>query len=109
MSREQTLPLSERLYRVLILAYPKAFWLKYGRRYVFNLVSPVLFFGGLVGALVLNVHTMARLNLGRENGSLVGTVRVELKAANLAVAAVSPLVLVALAGYVFLENFALRF
>jgi hypothetical protein len=52
---------------------------------------------------------MARLNLGRENGSLVRTVRVELKAANLAVAAVSPLVLVALAGYVFLENFAPRF
>jgi hypothetical protein len=64
VSREQTLPLSERLYRVLILAYPKAFRLKYGRRYVFNLVSPVLFFGGLVGAL---------------------------------------------AGYVFLENFAPRF
>jgi hypothetical protein len=50
-----------------------------------------------------NVHTMARLNLGRDGGLLVGTVRMEIKAANLAVAAVSALVL---AGYVFLENFA---
>jgi hypothetical protein len=46
---------------------------------------------------------MARLNLGRDGGLLVGTVRMEIKAANLAVAAVSALVL---AGYVFLENFA---
>jgi hypothetical protein len=53
-----------------------------------------------------NVHTMARLNLGRDGGLLVGTVRMEIKAANLAVAAVSALVL---AGYVFLENFAPRF
>jgi len=39
----------------------------------------------------------------------VGTVRVEIKVANLAVAALSILVLVVLAGYVFLENFAPRF
>jgi len=72
-------------------------------------VSPVLFFGELVVAVVLNVYSMARLNLGHEDGALVGTVRVELKAANLTVAAVTILVLVVLAGYVFLENFAPRF
>jgi len=80
-----------------------------GRRYVFNLVSSVLFLGGVVLAVVLNIYSMARLNLGHEEGALVGTVRVEIKVANLAVAALSILVLVVLAGYVFLENFAPRF
>jgi hypothetical protein len=60
-------------------------------------------------AVVLNVYSMARLNLGREGGLLVGAVRVEIKAAILAVAAVSALVLVVLKGYVFLKNFVPRF
>src|SRR5215218_3367251 len=36
---------------------------------------------GLVVALFLHLHAMARSNLGREGGSLVGTVRLELRAA----------------------------
>jgi hypothetical protein len=45
--------------------------------HVFNLVSPLVFLGGLGLALLLNAHAVLRLNVGREDGSIVGTVRLE--------------------------------
>ena len=80
-----------------------------GRRHVFNLVSPVVFLGGLILALVLNVWSILRLDFGREDGVLVGTVRVEPGLLNIAVAVVSLLLLGTLFGYVFLETFAYRY
>ena len=71
---------------------------------VFNLVSPVVFLGGLGLALVLNSYAVLRFNLSREDGTIVGTVRVETKLANISVVVVSSLLL----GYFFLETFAYR-
>jgi hypothetical protein len=42
---------------------------------IFNLVSPVVFLGGLSLALLLNACAVLRLNFGREVGAVVGTVR----------------------------------
>jgi hypothetical protein len=53
---------------------------------------------------MLNVHAVLRFNLRREDGAIVSTVRVEMKLANIAVVAVSSLLL----GYFFLENFTYR-
>jgi hypothetical protein len=60
-----------------------------GRRYIFNLVSPVVFVGGLLLALVLNGSSFVRVGVDREDGTIVSTVRLEIKLANIAVAVVS--------------------
>ena len=75
---------------------------------VFNLVSPVMFLGGLVLALGLNAYAVLRLNVGREDGAIVGTVRLEVRFWNIAVVAVSLLLLLTLVGYFFAENFVYR-
>jgi hypothetical protein len=79
-----------------------------GSQYVFNLISPVVFLGGLVLALVLNAYAVVRLNVGREDGAIVGTVRLEVRFWNIAVAALSLLLLVTLVGYFVAENFVYR-
>jgi hypothetical protein len=79
-----------------------------GRRAVFNTVSPIVFLGGLCLALALNIYAVARLNLSREDGTIVSTVRLKLRLSNIAVAALSALLLATLVGYAFLENFTHR-
>ncbi|HEX2741005.1 MAG TPA: hypothetical protein VHM69_11205 [Rubrobacter sp.] len=79
-----------------------------GRREIFNLISPVVFLGGLGLALALNTYAVTRLDVSREDGTVVSTVRVKLELWNIAVAVVSILLLVTLIGYVFLENFTYR-
>src|SRR5215210_772395 len=83
-----------------------------GRRVVFNLVSPFVFLGGLCLALALNTYAVARVNVRREERTLVrtlvSTVRLKLRLSNIAVAAVSILLSATLLGYVFLENFTYR-
>ncbi len=79
-----------------------------GRREVFNLVSPVVFLGGLGIALALNVYAVTRFDVSREGGTIVSTVRVRLGLWNIAVAIVSILLLMTLVGYAFLENFSYR-
>jgi hypothetical protein len=69
---------------------------------IFNLVSPVVFLGGLSLALALNAYAVLQLNVGREDGAVVGTVRLEARFWNIAVMAVS------LLGYFFAENFVYR-
>ena len=86
----------------------EAFLSASGRRVVFNVVSPFVFLGGLSLALALNICAVARLNVGREEGTLVSTVRLKLRLSNIAVATVSILSLVTLVGYAFLENFTHR-
>jgi hypothetical protein len=75
---------------------------------VFNLVSPVVFLGGLLLALILNAYAVLRLNVGREDGAIVSTVRLETKFWNIAVVAVSLLLLATLVGYIFVENLVYR-
>jgi hypothetical protein len=79
-----------------------------GRREVFNLVSPVVFLGGLGLALALNVYAVTRFHVSREDGTIVSTVRVTPRLWNIVVAVVSVLLLVTLVGYAFFENFAYR-
>jgi hypothetical protein len=78
------------------------------RLHIFNLVSPVVFLGGLVLALGLNMYAVLRFNVSRENGTIVSTVRVEAKFWNMAVALLSLTLLGMLVGYFFLENFTYR-
>ncbi len=80
-----------------------------GRRVVFNVVSPLVFLGGLCLALALNTYAVARLNVRREEGSIVSTIRLRLRLSNIAVAVVSFLLLTTLLGYVVLENFTYRY
>src|SRR5215211_4761002 len=79
-----------------------------GRRDVFNVVSPCVFLGGLSLALALNTYVIARLNVRREEGTIVSTIRLKLKLSNIVVAALSILLLTTLLSYVFLENFTHR-
>jgi hypothetical protein len=79
-----------------------------GRRQMFNLISPVVFLGGLGLALALNAHAVLRLNVGKEDGTIVGTVRLEVRFWPILVVAASLLLLVTLVGYFFAENFVYR-
>src|SRR3712207_2764990 len=79
-----------------------------GRRVVFNVVSPFVFLGGLSIALALNIYAVARLNVSREDGTIVSTVRIKLGLWNIRVAIVSLLLLATLLGCAFLENFTHR-
>lgn len=49
------------------------------------------------------------MDVGREEDAVVSTVRLEVKPLNLAVVAISALLLAILVGYLFLENFAYRY
>ena len=75
---------------------------------VFNLISPVGFVGGLTLVLALNVYAILRLNVNKEDGTVMSTVRLKIKLLNIAVIAVSFLLLVTLVGYAFLENVTYR-
>ena len=72
------------------------------------MISPVIFLGGLGLALVLNAYAVLRMRVAMENGSIVGTVRLKPGFWNIAVGAVSLLLLVTLVGYFFAENFVYR-
>ena len=78
------------------------------RREVFNLVSPAVFLGGLLLAVAINAFAVLRFGFGREDGMVVGTVRLKVGVWNIAVIAVSALLLVVLVGYVLAENLAYR-
>jgi hypothetical protein len=72
-----------------------------GRRPIFNPISPVVFLGGLGLALTLKAYAVLRLDVGRQDGAIVGTVRLEARFWNITVPAVSLLLLVTLVGYSF--------
>jgi hypothetical protein len=78
------------------------------RRDVFNLISPILFLGGLGLAVVLNVYPVLRLNVGREDGVILSTIRIEMKLVNVAVVVISLMLMSTLLGYAVLENFTIR-
>jgi len=75
---------------------------------VFNLISPVGFVGALTLVLALNVYAILRLNVNKEDETVMSTVRLKIKLLNIAVIAVSFLLLVTLVGYAFLENVTYR-
>ncbi len=75
---------------------------------VFNLVSPVVFLGGLLLALILNLYPILDVKIRTENEALVGTVTVKAKLYNVAVAGLSSFLLTTLLLYAFVENFTRR-
>jgi hypothetical protein len=79
------------------------------RREISNLVSPVVFLGGLGLAMALNVYAVLRSGVTKEEDVVVCTVRIRMKFWNTAVVAASSMLLLTLLGYVFLENFVTRF
>jgi hypothetical protein len=80
-----------------------------GRRHVFNVISPIVFLGGLGLGVAANLYAVVRLSIGREDGVVVSTVRLGVKYANVAVNLVSLALLVTLVGYAFLQNFTYRY
>jgi hypothetical protein len=77
------------------------------RRQIFNLVSPVVFLGGLAAALLLNALAIAQFDLRWEQNRLVSTVTVEPRRANVALILTGGLILAAFAAYAFVENYAI--
>ena len=72
---------------------------------VFNVIAPVLFLGGLLLAMGLNVRAMVRLEVRKQHGDLIATMRFTPRLLNVAVIALSALLTVTLLIYTFLENF----
>lgn len=70
----------------------------------FNLISPFVFLGGLLMALVLNLYPQVGLQVRREGNRYVATVIAEAKPINLVIIALCSLLLVTLVGYIALEN-----
>ncbi len=73
----------------------------------FNVLSPVVFLGGLGAALALNALAIAEPGVRRDGRRLVFTLSVEPRASNVAVLFVAGLALAALLLYGFVENFRL--
>jgi len=74
------------------------------RMHSFNLISPIVFLGGLLIASLLNLSPQIELQLRRDRKRITATVAAEIKPINLSVAALCCLLLVILVGYVVLEN-----
>jgi len=72
----------------------------------FNLLSPVVVLGGTALAIGLNGLSMLRLDLRREGGEWVGSVRFKLNNASVALILLSVLLTAILLTYVLTENWA---
>ena len=77
------------------------------RQHIFNLVSPVVFLGGIGAALLLNFLAIAQLDLRWEQKRLVSTVTIEPRALNLALILAIGMMLAMFVAYAFIENFAI--
>ncbi len=77
------------------------------RQRLFNLVSPVVFLGGLAAAFLLNVLAIARLDLRWEQKRLATTVTIEPRTLNVALIATGGLMLATFVAYLFVENYAI--
>jgi len=77
------------------------------RQQIFNLVSPVVFLGGIAAALLLNFLAIAQLDLRWEQKRLVSTVTIEPRALNLALILAIGMMLAMFVAYAFIENFAI--
>ncbi len=74
------------------------------RKELFDLASPFVFLGGLLGAVVINLYPVMRLDLSRHEGTFVGTISVRNRPWNLAVVAAGGLILLMMFAYLAVEN-----
>lgn len=77
------------------------------RHQVFNLVSPVVFLGGIAAALLLNFLAIAKWDLRWEQKRLVSTVTIEPRTLNVALILTVGLMLASLVAYASIENYAI--
>jgi hypothetical protein len=77
------------------------------RRQVFNLVSPVVFIGGIAAALLLNFLAIAQLDLRWGQHRLVSTVTIEPRTLNVALILTVGLMLALFVAYAFIENYTI--
>jgi hypothetical protein len=73
---------------------------------LFNIISPIVFVGGLVIGVMVNLYPQIEMQFRRDQGRLVATITAEAKPVNLAVVILGCLLLATLFGYVALENLA---
>jgi len=74
------------------------------------LINPVTVLGGLLGALVVNLLAITRVQAERETGGGIEAVvvRIGVRAVNLAVLTICALLIAIVFGYAFVENFQAR-
>ena len=71
---------------------------------LFNNISPIIFVGGLVVGVIVNLYPQVEMQLRLDQGKLVATITAEAKPMNLAIVILSCLLLAMLFGYVAVEN-----
>jgi hypothetical protein len=69
-----------------------------------NLISPIVFLGGLTAALALNIYALLGIHVRKEGGTFVSTIAMTPRTWNLAVVLLSGLVLTIMLGYAIVEN-----
>jgi hypothetical protein len=74
--------------------------------HLFNIISPIVFIGGLLMGVIVNLYPQIEMQLRRDQGRLVATITAEAKPINLAIVILGCLLLATLFGYVALENLA---
>lgn len=74
-------------------------------RDAFNIVTPMIFLGGLTLGVILNALAIGRLDLGWRERRLVSTLAVEPRVSNVAFIGAATLMLAVFVGYAFVENF----
>lgn len=70
---------------------------------LFNIISPILFLGGLIMAIALNLYPLLHFNRRTEDAVL--TLTLHARTWNMLVVATSTVLLMVLVVYAFLENF----
>ena len=71
-----------------------------------SIISPFLFLGGLLAALIINAHRMVSLRIQSKANPIAITIALEPKSWNLSVAVVSSALLTIMLGYAVVENLA---
>ena len=69
-----------------------------------NLISPIVFLGGLTAALALNIYALFSIHIRKKGGTFVSTIAVTPKTWNLAVVLLGALMLTILLAYAIVEN-----
>jgi hypothetical protein len=77
------------------------------RFHLFNIISPFVFVGGLLVAIIVNLYPQIEMQLRRDQGRLVATITAEVKPINIAIVILGCLLLATLVGYVAVENLAI--
>lgn len=94
---------------VSILFYPlEVFFSSYEMLRVFNLISPLIFLSGLLGALLTNLLTMFSIKLWKEQSTFKSEISFSPRALNLLMSVLSLSVLMIMFAYAIGENFIIR-